>query len=148
MPDIAFHLNAPDRLAYACRLLRKAHAQGARVLVHGVPADLAQLDLALWRLEGPDFVPHCIDEDLPHVQEASPILLSTHAPLTPAFAASVLVNLAPDVPQGFERFERVIDVVSGFAPEVAQARVRWKVYKASGHEPYAHDLDKIRAPKS
>ena len=31
MTEIAFHFNAPDKLAYACRLLRKAVASGARV---------------------------------------------------------------------------------------------------------------------
>ena len=126
MPNIAFHLNAPDKLGYTCRLLRKAHSQGARVIVHGPQSELHQLDLALWRLEGPGFVPHCRDSDAPHVQRASPILLSALAPPTQNFEASVLVNLDAEVPQGFERFERVIEVVTAFAPEVAQARVRLK----------------------
>ena len=32
-PEVAFHFNAPDRLVYACRLLRKAYLKGARLLV-------------------------------------------------------------------------------------------------------------------
>ncbi len=148
MPDIAFHLNAPDKLGYTCRLLRKAHSLGARVVVHGSRSDLNQLDLALWRLEGPDFVPHCTDPDAPHVQCASPILLTALVPLTKGFDASVLVNLGAEIPQGFERFERVIEVVTAFAPEVSQARSRWKAYKAAGQEPYAHDLDQIRSPQT
>lgn len=147
MADIAFHLNAPDKLGYTCRLLRKAHARGARVVVHGVESELTQLDQALWRLEGPDFVPHCVDSDSPQVQRVSPILLTALAPLNQAFEASVLVNLGEAVPEGFERFERVIEVVTAFAPAVAQARMRWKTYKAGGQEPYAHDLDHMHAPK-
>lgn len=148
MPDIAFHLNAPDKLGYTCRLLRKAHTLGARVVVHGPKSELHQLDLALWRLEGPDFVPHCGDSDAPHVRRASPILLTAQAPLTQDFEATVLVNLDAEVPQGFERFERVIEVVTAFGPEVSQARVRWKAYKGAGQEPYAHDLDEIRSPRA
>ena len=148
MADIAFHLNAPDKLGYACRLLRKAHARGARVVVHGTESVLIQLDQALWRLEGPDFVPHCVDSDPLPVQRVSPILLTALSPLNRAFEASVLVNLSDEVPEGFERFERVIEVVTAFAPAVAQARVRWKTYKAGGQEPYAHDLDHIRAPRA
>jgi DNA polymerase-3 subunit chi len=148
MSDIAFHLNAPDKLGYACRLLRKAHARGARAIVYGPEIELTQLDQALWRLEGPDFVPHCGDSDPPFVQRASPILLTALAPLNQVFEATVLVNLGAAVPEGFERFERIIEVVTAFAPEVALARVRWKAYKTNGHEPYAHDLDQIRAPKA
>ena len=32
MTEVAFHFNAPDKLGYACRLLRKAVGTGARVL--------------------------------------------------------------------------------------------------------------------
>ena len=32
MTDVAFHFNAPDKLAYACRLLRKAVGSGSRVV--------------------------------------------------------------------------------------------------------------------
>lgn len=147
MSDIAFHLNAPDKLGYACRLLRKAHAKGARVVVHGVQNELTQLGQALWRLDGPDFVPHCVDSDPAYVQHHSPILLTALAPLRADFDASVLVNLDDGVPEGFERFDRIIEVVTAFAPAVAQARERWKAYKAAGQEPYAHDLGQMHAPK-
>ena len=33
MSEVAFHFNAPDKLAYACRLLRKAVGSGARAVV-------------------------------------------------------------------------------------------------------------------
>ena len=36
--EVAFHFNAPDRVGYACRLLRKAYLKGARLWVR-VPAD-------------------------------------------------------------------------------------------------------------
>ena len=59
MTEVAFHFNAPDRMAYVCRLLRKAVASGARVVVTGMPEALRQLDTALWTFSPVDFVPHC-----------------------------------------------------------------------------------------
>ena len=37
MTDVAFHFNVPDKLGYACRLLRKAHAAGGSVGVVAAP---------------------------------------------------------------------------------------------------------------
>ena len=33
MTEVAFHFNVPDRLAYTCRLVRKAYAAGGRTVV-------------------------------------------------------------------------------------------------------------------
>ena len=33
MTEVTFHFNAPDKLGYACRLLRKAVGKGANVIV-------------------------------------------------------------------------------------------------------------------
>ena len=60
MTEVAFHFNAPDRMAYCCRLLRKAVGGQARVVVTGSPQTLAQLDAALWTFSPTDFVPHCL----------------------------------------------------------------------------------------
>ena len=46
--DVAFHFGAPDKVAYAVRLLRKAVGTGARVLVVAEGAQLSELDAALW----------------------------------------------------------------------------------------------------
>ena len=35
MTEVAFHFNVPQKSGYACRLLRKATAGGARVVVTG-----------------------------------------------------------------------------------------------------------------
>ncbi|MBQ9579261.1 MAG: DNA polymerase III subunit chi, partial [Ottowia sp.] len=62
--EIAFHFNIADdergKLNYACRLLRKAYAQGARVGVLAAPEALEALDAALWTFSQRDFIPHCM----------------------------------------------------------------------------------------
>lgn len=138
MSEVAFHFNAPDKLGYACRLLRKAYLKGARVLVLVDEGERAALDAALWTQAAGEFVPHSGPADPPHVQARSPI----HIASEPAAhnGATVLVNLRADMPTGHEHFARVIEVVTCDEADRGHARERWKRYKALGIEPQRHDL--------
>lgn len=138
MTEVAFHFNAPDRLSYACRLLRKAYLKGARLLVLVEDRERAALDAALWTSVVGDFVPHSGPNDPPHVQARSPIHLANEA--SAPNGATVLVNLCAGMPSGYERFARVIEVVTNDEGDRGQARERWKRYKAQGIEPQRHDL--------
>ena len=139
MTEIAFHFNAPDKLAYVCRLLRKAVSGGARAVVSGPEDILAQLDQQLWTFSALDFVPHCMAGSPARVLDASPVVLAVDAQQAPA--RPVLVNLGDLVPAGFERFERLIEVVSGDDGDRALARERWKHYAARGYAIVRHDLE-------
>ncbi|MCX8520401.1 MAG: DNA polymerase III subunit chi [Rhodoferax sp.] len=139
MTEVAFHFGASDRLAYTCRLLRKATATGVRLQVRSNAKLLAALDEALWNLKDTDFVSHCTPQAPAAVQSRSAVLLQ------PALAgvqaeASILVNLGDDVPQGFEQFARVIEVVSTHESERNLARSRWKHYTERGYTITRHDL--------
>jgi DNA polymerase-3 subunit chi len=138
MTEIAFHFNAPDKLAYACRLLRKAVAAGARTAVTASDDALERLDQQLWSFSALDFVPHCLADAPARVVAASPVLLTADAQR--AQGLPVLVNLGDLVPSGFERFERLIEVVSNDADDRALARERWRHYAARGYAIVRHDL--------
>jgi DNA polymerase-3 subunit chi len=138
MTEVAFHFNAPQKLAYACRLLRKAYLKGAQLVVLVPDAQVGELDQALWLMAPGEFVPHSVPGDPPAVQVHSPIRLVTTLPDTAGPA--VLLNLRDEAPQGFERFDRVIDVVSLDDDDRRQARQRWRQYVAAGVEPQRHDL--------
>lgn len=60
MTEVAFHFNAPDKLAYACRFARKAVRRDMRVVITGSEQDLRQLDRMLWAMAPTDFVAHCL----------------------------------------------------------------------------------------
>jgi DNA polymerase III subunit chi len=137
MTEIAFHFNAPDKLGYACRLLRKAVANGAKVVVTGDPGLLRELDVALWTFSALDFVPHCHATTATAVVEASPVVLADSARVAPH--QQVLVNLGAAVPEGFERFERLIEVVTVQEDDRQQARQRWKHYADRGYAISRHD---------
>jgi DNA polymerase III subunit chi len=139
MTGVEFHFNAPDKLAYACRLLRKAVGKGAKVVVTGEPGILRELDTALWTFSALEFVPHCHAGAQPAVLAASPVVLADAPRSAPH--QQVLVNLGQQVPEGFERFERLIEVVTQDEDDRQQARQRWKHYATRGYELKRQDLE-------
>ncbi len=139
MTEVAFHFNAPDRLGYACRLLRKAYLKGARLQVLADPSLAAALDQQLWLMTGVEFVPHCRSDAPTPLLARSPIVIGSQV-TDPAGSGHVLVNLSDALPEGFQRFARVIEVVTAEPPVRSLARERWKQYKAAGHEPQYLDL--------
>ncbi len=141
MTEVAFHFNAPDKQAYACRLLRKAVAGGARVVVTAPADTLARLDTLLWTFSQTDFIAHARAPGDAELLAASPVVLTE----TPAIAGlphrQVLVNLGTELPGGFEQYERVIEVVSLDEDDRQQARSRWKHYTERGYAIQRHDLN-------
>jgi len=138
MTEVAFHFNVPDKLGYACRLLRKAAGSGAKVVVTGDPEVLATLDAELWTFSPLEFIPHCQVTADSQLVAASPVLLADTPRGTPHH--EVLVNLGTGVPEGFERFERLIEVVTQDDGDRQRARSRWKHYADRGYAITRHDL--------
>lgn len=144
MTEVAFHFNAPEKLGYACRLVRKAVGSGARVVVTGDPDALRELDVALWTAFPLAFIPHCnLEAAAAHVVAASPVVLASDARSAPH--QEVLVNLGAPVPDGFERFDRLIEVVSTDEADRLAGRQRFRHYAARGYAVKKHD---IAAPES
>ena len=75
--DLAFHFNAPSKVAYACKLLRKATLAGARVAVLAAPEVLARLDAELWAFSQLDFVAHVRAPCTPEVLQRTPVVVCT-----------------------------------------------------------------------
>lgn len=147
MTEVAFHFNVRDTAAYLPRLLRKARSSGARLVVWCDSAQqTAALSQALWVAPATGFAPHAIAGDPVRVRAASPVLLTPDLGAAEGFAAEVLVNLGGGWPAGFERFERVIEVVSTDPAVRAAARERWKAYRLQGVVPVQHDLGGPAAP--
>lgn len=141
MTAVAFHFNVPDRRAYTCRLLRKAYRSGARLVVTGDAAQLADLDRLLWTFEALEFIPHwrgAATEALPARLQATPVLLC--AEHSPRFGHDVLVNLGRDVPDAYGRYRRVIEIVGRDEPDRDSARARWRRYSADGCTIERHEV--------
>ena len=138
MTEVAFHFNVPDKLAYSCRLLRKAWGSGAQVVLMAEPGMLNRLDQLLWTFSALEFLPHCQVSAPAATLAASPVLLTTTLEDCPHH--DVLVNLGQAVPAGFERFERFIELVSSADEDRAAGRSRWKHYADRGYALKRYDL--------
>ena len=141
MTAVAFHFNVPDRRDYVCRLLRKALRAGAKVAVTADEHELSELDRRLWIFEPLEFVPHWRGVDparLPHRLAATPVLLVDRA--TPECGHAVLVNLRETVPDGFDAFERLIEIVGQDEAGRTAARQRWRHYACAGHAIERHEV--------
>ena len=138
MSQVSFYTGVADRLTYICRLLRKAQASGAQIGVCGAPALLERLDAALWTFELAGFVPHLrlqADSNAAAIK-ASPVLLVERPADLPH--RDMLLNLGRDMPEGFEQFDRVLEVVSQDPDQVQAGRARFGQYKFLGHEISHH----------
>lgn len=141
MTRIEFHFNAPDRLTYTCRLLRKVHASGLRAGVVGAQPFLGHLDQALWTFSAADFIPHAlVGAGLPPADASCMVLLADS--VAALGTVDVLVNLGEAVPAGFEALPRLIEIVTADDLERANARARWKQYTQLGYALIRHDLAK------
>ena len=140
MTRIEFHFNTHERLLHTCRLVRKARAQDLRIAVVGAPTTLKHLDAELWRFQDVSFVAHCTPQDSSEIQRVSPVALGPDPHVWGI--DEVLLNLGDEVPRGFERFARLIEIVASDDHGRAQARLRWKHYKSLGYELLQHDLSK------
>jgi DNA polymerase-3 subunit chi len=144
MTDIEFHVNLPDKLHYSCRLLRKVYRTGSKAVVTAEPELLQQLDLLLWRYSNTEFLPHCRIDSAACTLVATPIVLAEQLDACPpGTAGSVLINLGQQVPGGFERFERFIEVASSLEADRLAARDRWKHYRDRGYSLKRHELQPV-----
>ncbi|HLW73747.1 MAG TPA: DNA polymerase III subunit chi, partial [Gammaproteobacteria bacterium] len=104
-------------MLFACRLAEKAFALGHRVFVHA-PGDGAarELDDLMWTFRDGSFLPHVLAGE----GEDAPVHIGHD--VEPGEGFHLLINLGPDVPGFFSRFERVAEVVDGDETQKAKGR--------------------------
>lgn len=135
MTRIDFHTNITDKVAYACRLARKAYgARGKLVLLASDAAQAAALNAGLWTVGETDFLPHALAGDP----------LAAHSPIIVTDSASgefphydMLVNLTAATPDGLDRFARVFEIISTDEEDAAAGRKRYTAYKQQSY-PLTH----------
>ncbi|GAC1423705.1 MAG: DNA polymerase III subunit chi [Burkholderiaceae bacterium] len=135
MTRIDFHSNVADRIAYVCRLTRKARAADCCVVVLVRDAtQLNELDDALWRFSDFDFLPHVAVQH--PLAGRTPIVLS-HSDVADLPHHQVLINLSGATPAHFARFERMCEIISKDQADRIAGRERYTFYKQRGY-PLTH----------
>ena len=137
MTQIDFYINVDDKARTACRLAAKAYAQDLRLTVLCADAEAAaRLDRLLWTFSATGFVPHCLADDA--LEPMTPVILDG-AGAEPGHD-QVLLNLRPERPPFFSRFQRLIEIVTRDEEDRRLARERYRFYRDRGYEIRSHDL--------
>jgi DNA polymerase-3 subunit chi len=135
MTRIDFHSNVPDKIAYACRLVRKARAADCRlVLLARDRSQLATLDEALWTFSELDFLPHVMAGDA-LAEQTAVILADSDLAALPHH--QILINLSDRTPDHFARFERLFEIISSNDADKSAGRERYRFYQQRGY-PLTH----------
>ena len=141
MTKIDFYVVAPEgranRFLLACRVADKARRAGHRVTINtGSEEEARHMDRLLWTFNDQSFVPHArIGEADPAI---NPVLIGD------ASAAhdehDVLINLAPDVPTYFARFQRLAECVDNDDAVRQASRERYRFYRDRGYPLELHHI--------
>lgn len=127
MTRIDFHTNIPDKVAYACRLARKAYGARAKIVVLAESLEQAKaLNAALWSVSDTDFIPHVMVGD-PLAPQTPIVITDNEDGELPHH--DMLVNLTRRRPNNFAQFARVFEIISLDADDAAEGRKRYTAYK-------------------
>ena len=117
-----------QRWGFVCRLTEKAYLRDLRVvIVNDSAADARALDDMLWTFNERCFIPHqiCLDEQTP--DPATKVYLTTLPAAAPA--ADLLVNLTDHLPEQWERFARIAEIIDADEERRRLGRERFKSYR-------------------
>jgi len=141
MTQVDFHFNAPDKLPYVCRFLRKASGQGRKVGVLADQETTHLLNQLLWNLNASDFVTHCLISDSPSLLEHSSVIFASNwEDLSALRQLDVFLNLNVFPPYKLDGIARLIEVVGPEERDKTSARQRWKHYSQLGFQINRYDL--------
>jgi DNA polymerase-3 subunit chi len=121
---------------FACRLAQKASKQGHRVYIHTESESQSKkLDELLWSFSATSFVPHTMKSD----ECANTPVYINHSG-DPLDIHDVLINLTPNTPDCFGRFERFAELVNQNESVKQAGRERFKFYKSRGYPLQTHKI--------
>ena len=137
MTRIDFYIHVDNPLNTLCTLATKALAKNVRMMILTPDAQTTdRVDKVLWSQPAIGFLPHCRAEH--RLASVTPIIVD-HV-CEPIVHEQVLVNLCPESPPVFSRFERLIEIVASNEVERDLARTRFRFYRDRGYDIHTHDL--------
>lgn len=142
-PKIDFYIipekTAQEALLFACRLIEKAYNNNNTCYIHVEDEAQAQkLNTMLWTFRDISFIPHDIagsqHSDLP-IQIGYGVNQSIQI-------SDILLNLSNTVPNFYNNFNRVIEIVPDEPMWQNNARQNYRYYQQNGFTINNHDLRK------
>ena len=142
MTKVLFCHGAQERLQAAAAWLTQAGAAQPpqpKTIVYVPNAGMAdRLDQLLWTHPPTGFLAHCRSHS--PLAEETPVLIADN--LDQLSHDGNLLNLSDELPDGFNRFENLIEIVSIDDAVRLPARDRVKHYRERGYEIQYRDLQK------
>ena len=131
----AFYILAEPALKarnlYACRIIEKAYSAGHRVYIHTATLEDAQnFDAQLWTFRDISFVPHEIYNQKP--ESDAPVLIGYD--IKPTEQKDILINIAAEIPEFYQQFNHIIEVVPNNDKLKKAARKKYKIYQEQGYQ--------------
>lgn len=138
MPNVSFYVlqssNIKDFYKTIVQLTIKAHEAENQVLIHSNhPQILQPIDDYLWSFSDTSFIPHILANSDDEVDEIDPIILASFEPTLPK--KDLLIQLADHVPENFNQYNRIIEILYSEPSYLARGRERFKFYRQHGIEP-------------
>ena len=116
------------RWTFACRLTEKAYLRDLSiVIVNDTLADAQALDDLLWTFNERSFIPHKICMDEQSMDPATKVHLAVLPTALPA--ADLLVNLTARLPEHWERYARIAEIIDADEDRRRLGRERFKTYR-------------------
>lgn len=139
MTQISFFHGARDRLQAAAQWVNTAYSQNTSVLIYAPDEAHANIiDRLLWTQPALGFTPHCRVGDA--LAGETPILITST--LDSHLKNHVLVNLSNNIPDAFERFSKIVEIIDLQDDVKRPGRERFRFYRAQGCVLESHDLSK------
>jgi DNA polymerase-3 subunit chi len=140
MTRIDFYIGASDKNEVARKLSFKAYSAGSSIFIlTNNERESRIVDEYLWSHPLLSFLPHAIFNS--SLSSKSSILIGDK----PEFITNsgVLINLSKSTPSSFDRFERLLEIVTDDKEDKESARSRYRFYKDSGYSIKTHDLGEV-----
>ena len=126
-----------DQWFFTCRLAEQLQQKKRRVLIQvGSKEDAEELDRMLWEFRPDAFVPHALlnAEDAP-----SDCPVSIGWQNDPGDHHDVMINLCPELPVFFSRFQRLAEVIVQEDAVLEYPRLHYRFLKDRGYPLKYHD---------
>jgi DNA polymerase-3 subunit chi len=134
---------AQQRWTFACRLTEKAYLRDMRVvIVNESLADAKALDDLLWTFNERSFIPHKICLDGQSLDPATKVHLTVEQ--ATVADGDLLVNLTARLPQHFERYARIAEIIDADEERRRLGRERFKSYRDLKVTLETHQLDETQ----
>ncbi len=134
-------LDKTAKLNFACKVVQKAFNQDLKVYLQTDRSDQSRdLDKLLWTFSQNSFIPHKLAEDPSRNWDHYPVQIGNVALSNENPQADILIALTNAVPESYEKFNRVIDLITNDPADKLAGRERYRVYRDAGIEPNTHNI--------